>query len=204
MIELHNDSRYLTPYVISKCFIKGKTNHVDKVICGNGFSTSFLNLEPPKDKINILIAPNRAVIIGKERQHIVNSQIKETIPTKFFYKGSQDYNIEDAQILCFVSDSFLQYKSQIEKIKDKVNFILIDEYHSTIIQSTFRKKLVNLIDEVRFIVGGEVGITTVTATPLLFSKIDIRIKTHERFIKPIDINITNDEVNAVNLSLIHI
>ena len=196
--ELQNNERYLTPSIVSQCLNKGKTTHVDKVICGNGFSTAFLNLRPAPGSVNILIAPNRAVIIGKERQHIIKSQLEDTIPTKFFYKGSQDNNTEDAEILCFVSDSFLEYKSQIDKIKDKINFILIDEYHSTIIQSAFRKKLVNLIENIRGVVGECPGITTVTATPLYHSDIDIRIKTNDRFINPIDVNITNDEVNAVN------
>jgi len=195
--ELQNNERYLTPSIVLQCLNKGKTTHVDKVICGNGFSTGFLNLRPSPGSVNILIAPNRAVIIGKEHQHIVKSQLEDTIPTKFFYKGSQDYNTEDAEILCFVSDSFLEYRSQINKIKDKINFILIDEYHSTIIQSAFRNKLVDLVKNIRGIVGGCPGITTVTATPLYHSDIDVRIKTNDRFIKPIDINITNDEVNAV-------
>jgi hypothetical protein len=195
--ELQNNERYLSPSIVSQCLNKSKTTHVDKVICGNGFSTAFLNLRPSPGTVNILIAPNRAVIIGKERQHIIKSQLEDTIPTKFFYKGSQDYNTEDAEILCFVSDSFLEYRSQINRIKDKINFILIDEYHSTIIQSVFRNKLVDLVKNIRGIVGEYPGITTVTATPLYHSDIDIRIKTNDRFIKPIDINLTNDEVNAV-------
>jgi len=197
---LYNDTRYLAPSIVNDCFALSKTIHVDKVVCGNGFSTAFLNLQPTPGTINILIAPNRAVIIDKEKQHIVKSQVQDTIATKFFYKGSEHYNFDDADILCFVADSFLQYQASIEKIADKINYILIDEYHSTVIQSAFRSKLVNLVNKVRNIVGESPALTTVTATPLYYSNIDIRIKekvTSDSFITPFNINLTNDEVNAI-------
>ncbi|WP_292901902.1 hypothetical protein [Nonlabens sp.] len=195
--SIRSNTKYLTKSIVNKCFTLGKDCHIDKVICGNGFTSRFAELKPPTNKVNILIAPNRAVIMDKEKQHIVKSTIETTIPTKFFYKGSSDYNFEGAELLCFVADSFLQYKKTLAKNKDKIHYVLIDEYHSTVIQSKFRTRLINFITKVRDVIGEAPALTTVTATPLHFSRIDIRIKTDEKFITPFNINLTNNEVDAI-------
>lgn len=190
--------QYIDTETLLQCFDAGKINHVDKLECGNGFTTSFLNHPPPDDAINILIAPNKAVVISKEQDYKIKSIAgTETIPTKFFYKGSQDFNFEDAKILVFVADSFLIYKRSLKAIKKRINFILIDEYHSTQTQSIYRRKLVNFIPKLVEIVGNGSAITTITATPLLFSQIDIKIKLLERTPPQRNIVITNKEDKAI-------
>jgi len=179
MIELKNDSRYIQPNVLNACFSPGKTNYVDKVICGNGFSTAFMNEPPPPGMINIIIAPNRAVVTGKEAGYYSDLPIIEKSEnfnrTKFFYKNSKDFNFDDADLLMFVSDSFLLYKNKIEEIQDKIYRVLIDEAHSVEIQSSFRYTLINFENKVRAYIGGRPALTSVTATPNLFTNVSHQI-----------------------------
>lgn len=190
---------YIDRSTLLQCFRPGEITHVDKIECGNGFTTAFLNNEPPEDKVNILIAPNKAVVIGKEQDYLIkNVSGVRTIPTKFFYKSSQDFNFEGAKILVFVADSFLIYKRSLKAIKDRINFVLIDEYHSTQTQSVYRSKLVNFINSVKNIVGVHTAVTTITATPLLFSHIDIKIKLLERQKEKRSVTISNNERAAID------
>ena len=189
MREIFNNDKYITQDTLSKCFSLGEVKSVDKVICGNGFSTAFINSDVPKGKINIIIVPNRAVIMSKEASYKENPT-KNKI--KFFYKGSKDTgtDIFDANVLMFVADSFLLMSSSFELKKDLINWVLIDEFHSVEIQSSFRYMLVDFKNKVKSIVGSKVALTTVTATPNLFSKVDIVIKN--KFISELKINIVND------------
>lgn len=195
---IQSKGKYINQHTLLQCFRPNKTTHVDKLECGNGFTTAFLNNPPPPNQINILIAPNKAVVIGKEQEYKIKQLAgSKTLPTKFFYKGSQDYNFDDAKILVFVADSFLIYKRSLVEIKERINFILIDEYHSTETQSTFRNNLINFIANITKIVGSAPAVTTITATPLLFSQIDIKIRLLERTPTNRSIVVSNDENNAV-------
>lgn len=189
MKEVFNDDKYITQDTLDKCFFMGEVKSVDKVICGNGFSTAFINSEVPKGKVNIIIVPNRAVIMSKELSYKENPT-KNKI--KFFYKGSTDTgsDIFDANVLMFVADSFLLMASSFELKRDFINWVLIDEFHSVEIQSSFRYMLVDFKNKVKNIVGNKVALTTVTATPNLFSKVDIVIKN--KFIPELKINVVND------------
>lgn len=195
---LTNKSKYITKDTLNQCFDLGYTNHVDKVICGNGFSTAFLNTTPPRGKINIIIAPNKAVVIAKEGAYIIAQEFKtESLNRqKFFYAEGNSKELNNADVLVFVADSFLRYKKQINRIKDKINWVLIDEVHSVEIQSSFRKNLLDFTNKVSKIIGQKPALTTVTATPLLFSKCNIHIKNSE--VKPIKIYASNDYENAIN------
>lgn len=184
-----NENRYIQPETLEQCFELGSFNYVDKVICGNGFSTAFINAKPPRNKINIIIAPNRAVIMSKEA-----SYRKEGNPSgnriKFFYKDSEDTDLLDAEVLMFVSDSFLLMKSKIEFIQDRLNWVLIDEAHSVEIQSSFRRNLINFTKRVQEIIGEQPALTCVTASPNYFTKIDIKIQNLH--VPEIDINLCKD------------
>ena len=171
----------------------GGFHYVDKVICGNGFSTAFINAKPPRNKINIIIAPNRAVVEGKEADYRLNGNRSGNI-VKFFYKNSIDTDL-DANVLMFVADSFLLLKEKIKFIQDKINWVLIDEAHSVEIQSSFRPKLVNFFDKVRDLIGDEPALTCVTATPNLFTKPTIIIKNE--VVKGFTIKLTKDKEEAV-------
>lgn len=172
---IENNDRYILPSTLNQCFESGKTIHVDKVLTGNGFTTAFLKETPPENKINILIAPNKSVVIGKEISNKYNSILYGNNRIKFFYKESSEVSVKNADTLVFVADSFLMYAHRLEAIKDRINRVLIDEYHSTQIQSSYRLKLVDFLPKVRAIIGQKAPLTTVTATPLLFSKVDVKI-----------------------------
>lgn len=195
---IYNHFDYINSETLKQCFTKGKTNHVDKVICGNGFSTAFLNAKPPKGKINILIAPNKAVVIEKSNAFEIRKglQHKGLNKQKFFYKESQERNFRDADILVFVADSFLIYKEKIKAISHKINWVLIDEAHSVEIQSLFRDKLKDFIYTCENVIGKQACLTTVTATPTLYSKCNIKIKNDR--IKKTVIHASNDYCKAVD------
>lgn len=192
---IKNKDRYILPSTLNQCFKRGELVHVDKVFTGNGFTTSFLRELPPNKKINILIAPNKAVVIGKRNSYQFNSILYNGGRCKFFYQESTDVDFTNADTLVFVADSFLLYEQKIKEISHRINRVLIDEYHSTIIQSTYRHNLINFTDKVRSIVGKEPAITTVTATPLLFQKVDIKIKNS--YSNPLTIDLVNNQNKAI-------
>jgi len=187
MIEILNNDRYITQETLEKCFKQGAYSYVDKVICGNGFSTAFINNKPPRNKVNIIIAPNRAVVTSKEESYRRNPTENRI---KFFYKDSVDTDFMDAEVLMFVADSFLLMKDRLYWIKDRIHNVLIDEAHSVEIQSKFRSKLVDFTSEVRKIIGSEPALVSVTATPNLFTPVNIRIRN--KIVTPMTINLTND------------
>lgn len=193
--KLKNNSRYIQPEVLEECFEMGSFNYVDKVVCGNGFSTAFINAKPPKNKVNIIIAPNRAVVMSKEEDYRKNGNHSGN-RIKFFYKGSIDMSFLDAEVLMFVSDSFLMMKSKLEFIQDRINWVLIDEAHSVEIQSSFRKKLINFTKRVKEIIGEKPALTCVTASPNYFSDVTIRIENDR--IPKIKINLLKDWQKAIS------
>ena len=195
MIKLKNSNRYLVPGIIESCFSKGKVTHVDKQICGNGFSTAFLELSPKKNKKNIIIAPNKAVVIAKESEYI-KGKLKGLNRMKFFYAESQEVNLHDAEVLVFVADSFLAMETKLKEISDRIDKVLIDEFHSVEIQSLFRSPLVDFENKVKAIFTNvATSIVTVTASPNLFSKVDVLI-TNEG-IKPSTINVSKDRSETI-------
>jgi hypothetical protein len=195
MNKLYNDNRFLLPSLVEKCFYKNKITSVDKQVCGNGFSTSFFKLNPKLNHKNILIAPNKAVIIDKHQAYI-NGGINTNNRVKFFYKESLDTNFNDADLLVFVADSFLAMKEKLKGIQNSIDLVLIDEIHSTEIQSLFRKKLVEFTDKVKSICNNiNTSIVTVTASPNLYSEVDIFIENN--FINDSNINISKDREDAL-------
>ena len=76
-------------------------------------------------------------------------------------------------------------------INYKINNILVDEYHSSQIQSAFRKNLVNFIQKVKDICNDtKTAISTVTASPNYLATIDVKIIPQQ--IPPINIYIEYD------------
>lgn len=191
-MQVNYKGQYLPLTVIKNCFKKQTVTHVNKVLCGNGFTTGFCKLQPEPHKLNIIIAPNKAVLISKEQDYKAGKLSNTRI--KFFYKEGKASDFSNADILFFVADSFLLYENRINQIKHRIDKVLIDEYHSTEQQSTFRKKLVNFVDEVQRILPFS-AITTVTATPNLYSKVDITLLGNEK--KSYNINVSNNRKNAL-------
>jgi len=192
---IHNTSKYLTPNTIQSCFIDNQTTHVDKQVCGNGFSTSFLQLTPYKDKINIMIAPNKGVLIEKHKQYL-EGEINTKNRIKLFYKESRDTDFKDADVLVFVADSFILMNKKLKDISHKIDKVIIDEFHSIEQDSSFRYVLIDFLSKVENICSSKnTSIVTVTASPNLFSKTDILI--HNKEIKEITINLTQDRERSL-------
>lgn len=172
MIELINNNKYLDSDVIEQCFTNGKTNYVDKVVTGNGFTTGFSYLQPAFNKVNVLIAPNKSVVKDKEVEHS-NGKFAPSKRVAFVYEGSGlKGSATDYDLIVLVSDSFVNFAY---KLKGKVDKLMVDEFHSVIIQSAFRYKLKKLIYTLEDDFT-DCSIAFVTASPLLYSQIDIRIK----------------------------
>ena len=176
---IQSTEKYLTPYIVHQCFKPGELLTIDKQVCGNGFSTSFLNLDILPGKVNIIIAPNKAVLIEKANAYKTRrADFKNRI--KFFYKESLDDDFNEADVLFFVADSFLSRKESILNIAYKVEKVLIDENHSTEIQSLFRSKLVDFDTKIKSILtDSDTAITKITASPNLYNKADIFINNQD-------------------------
>ena len=164
------NSRYLDTSIVSECFQSKQYNFVDKTLTGNGFTHSFLHIPVPIGKTNIIIVPNRQVVISKQESYDGENRVG------FIYGGadsdSVDFNKYD--ILCFVIDSFVNAIDKLLANAHRLHWLLDDETHTTIIQSTFRHKLRGFSDFVNDNFPNTARVS-VTATPLLFQKVDIRI-----------------------------
>ncbi len=171
MIKIINNNKYLSSDLIEQCFEKGSIKFVDKVVTGNGFTTGFSYLKPSLNKVNVLIAPNQSVVKDKEQEH----KLGKFAPNKrvaFVYEGSGlRGTATDYDLVVLVSDSFVNFAY---KLQGKVDKLMVDEYHSVIIQSAFRYKLKKMMYTLQddFM---DASISFVTASPLLYSKIDIQI-----------------------------
>ena len=191
---LRNENRYLSAELVESCFTKGEHKTVNKMVCGNGFSTGFLNIEVPFNMVNIMIAPNKSVIIDKEKDYLDNPD-KYSHRMKFFYQESTESDFSGADVLVFVTDSFLNRKNQIGEIADRVDKVLIDEVHSIHQQSSFRKNLVNFENKVKGVLS-ESSIVSVTATPILYSKVDITI--YNALTPKIEVLVSKDRKETLN------
>jgi len=173
---LHSTEKYLHPLIVEQCFEPGRFLSTDKQICGNGFSTAFFNLDITPGGINIIIAPNVQFLKDKQSQYKANPyQFKHKM--KFFHKESKD-NDFNADVLCFVADSFLARKESIKSILNRIDKVLIDESHTAEIQSIFRQKVLKDFDtKVKAILcNNNISIAKVTASPNLFNDVDIFIE----------------------------
>jgi hypothetical protein len=100
---LKNKQRYLPLSIVQKCFKPNQYLSIDKQVCGNGFSTAFLKIEPSIGKINILLAPNKAFLISKLKEY-TSDKLNTTNRIKFYYKESKETNFENADVLVFVAN----------------------------------------------------------------------------------------------------
>ena len=191
---LYNPNRYLSADIVNQCFKPGSHNLVDKQITGNGFTTSFLKTKPKKDfQANIIIAPNRQVILEKKRKY--DEALNNDVKIGFIFGDENttansdivDFDLYD--VLMFVSDSFLMRMDMLKINKYKIDKILIDESHSVIIGATYRRKLSRFTEKVKRVFKNK-AIVSVTATPLLFQVPNIII--NNALIEKRTINITQN------------
>ena len=194
MSEIKNytyESKYLPENIVQKCFIAGQHTLTDKTDTGNGFTTAFLKSKT-EGKVNIIIVPNTKVVESKQKSYDLNGRIK----IGFIYGSefSDRLNFEDYDVLMFVVDSFLNYIEKIESNRNLIDKILIDECHSMIIQSPFRHRLIGFQKYITETFPNK-SIVSVTATPMLFQKVDIkltRVKITEQIV-----NISTNQTNTL-------
>ena len=173
--EIGYNSKYLHTEIVSQCFQDNTYNFVDKMHTGNGFTTGFLNLAPThKFQSNIIIVPNREVV--KSKKLVYDNTINNKTTIGFFYGDESSDRLEFGKfdVMMFVVDSFLNYIDGIKKNIDCVDKILIDEAHSILIQSTFRNRLVGFTELIREEFKSK-SIVSVTATPMLFTDVNIKL-----------------------------
>ena len=173
--EIGYSSKYLHTEIVRQCFQDNTYNFVDKMHTGNGFTTGFLNLAPThKFQSNIIIVPNREVV--KSKKLVYDNTINNKTTIGFFYGDESSDRLEFGKfdVMMFVVDSFLNYIDGIKKNIDCVDKILIDEAHSILIQSSFRNRLVGFTELLRNDFKDK-SIVSVTATPMLFTDVDIKL-----------------------------
>ena len=191
MIRLQNENKYLSSELIEKCFKKGTTQFVDKVVTGNGFTTGFSYLKPSFGKVNVLIAPNKSIIKDKEAEHS-NGKFAPSKKVAFVYEGSGlKGSSTDYDLIVLVSDSFVNFAY---KLHGKVEKLMVDEFHSVIIQSGFRYKLKKMIYALKDDFT-DCSIAFVTASPLLYSNIDIQI--NNKYVEPRQLHTSNNVEESV-------
>ena len=182
MKTLINNNKYLDTTIVKQCFIKGQITHVDKQACGNGFTTATFSMSPAEGHTTIVIMPHRAGVIGKHNKYRSTSGEERaknfgTNSVRFFYEGSPNLGFDNADVLVFVADSFLN-KAKTGAFDDmKIDKVLLDEYHSIEKDSSYRPNLRKLLSRISNVFDSQkdVAITTVTATPFPLSKKDIKI-----------------------------
>jgi hypothetical protein len=191
---LNNNNKYLSTALIEKCFEAERVNYVNKMATGNGFTFGFAQLKPVKGKINVLICPNIAVAKDKKADYLKHEFGFEGAKIGFLFQGSKlEKSINYYDILVCVADSFVlnYYDLKLTLNTDK---LLIDESHSVEQQSTFRYSLIKMqrIIEDYF---QNTSVVYVTATPNLYSKVDIQIKNN---IQQTDLNISRNTNNTID------
>ena len=195
--------KYIPTEIVSNIFSHSQYSFVDKLLTGNGFTTAFLNMSVPKGKSNIIIVPNKQVVISKQQKHNEvlrygsEKEISNLKKIGFFYGdiSSDKIKFGEFDVMMFVVDSFLNYQDRLIANKEYIDKILVDEVHSMIIQSTFRKRLVNFIDELKYSFNDK-RIVSVTATPMLFNKVDIKLSKAN--IEERNINISSNQATTLN------
>ena len=184
MEKIQYTGKYLNSEIVKNCFKPKEITHVDKILCGNGFTTAFLQLRPTKGMFNVLIMPNRGSVVSKRLQ---NTNPK----AKFFYGGSIDYIDSNTELIVSTTDSFLKL---IERLEDSVELLLVDEYHTVIQASSYRPILKDYLAKIK-INFKDASIVTVTASPLLLSKIDVQLVPE--VIEPIKIQLNYNSAEVV-------
>ena len=188
--------KYLPATVVNECFEDATYNFVDKQHTGNGFTTGFLKL-PPTNKFqsNIIIVPNREVVKSKKKKY--DETIFNSTTIGFFYGDVESDKLQWGKFdtMMFVVDSFLNYLDAIKSNIDSVDKILIDEAHSILIQSTFRNRLVGFTELIRKEFKSK-SIVSVTATPMLFT--DVTIKLVKDTVEQRTIYISQHQENTLN------
>ena len=152
---------------------KGHYQEIDKVLCGNGGTTAFLNYQLSFNEVAIIIFPNVPAL--KSKQEAFQGQ-----NIAFLYADSQhDINSKSyPNRICCTTDQFIsrRRRKSFEAICEKSQnvYILIDEVHQTTLQNSFRSSLKDFINKVQEI-APNAYISGITATPLHPHEVDVKM-----------------------------
>ena len=189
---INNKTKYLSKDLILQCFEHGKINYIDKVVTGNGFTTGFGNISPNDGLVNVLVAPNQSIVKDKQEDH-KKGEFAKDLRCAFVYEGSPLHaSISSLDLIVIVADSF---NNNIKHIKNNVDKLMVDEFHSVIIQSSFRKQLKKLQGILKNDFKDS-SVVFVTASPLLDWKMDIKINNSEMYER--DLHITDNLTKSIN------
>ena len=191
---LHNTEKWLSTELIEECFETGRKLYVDKVVTGNGFTTGFGFLKPAIGKVNVLIAPSKSIVIDKKKEH-ATGEFAAKLRCAFVYEGFPlREHLSKLDLVVIVSDSFNNNSSEL---KGNIDKLMVDEFHSVIVQSAFRPALKKMIYALEHEEGYEdTAITFVTASPLIDTRIDIEIKND--FMSDRILHTTKDLDNSID------
>ena len=197
-----NNEEYLPEDLMLNLFQRGKTIRLDKNDGGIGGTYFFLNLITI-GQTNFLISPHRGFVLDKEKWYkdqIEKGTLKKGVKLKFIYGDSLDRNITDTECTCvvIVADSFKKYKNTVKSLAEKglIGKVLIDESDSFITESSYRKNLIGFEDYTRDVLGEDTPIVTITASPLLYQNIDVKIR-NTKHNQVLNVATTNDEEQAI-------
>ena len=168
-ISNHNE-KYLHPSVFNEIFSeanRGTIKYFDKVKTGIGGTTSFHKIQPPQDKINIIISANRGMILDK-------GQSNTDARVVFICTDSKDTSPRDNTRLVYITPESLKALWQSHFSHLKVDKVLADEFHSIVIQSELRKELRLYRKKLKSMFPDSI-IVLMTATPILSQEVDYRL-----------------------------
>ena len=164
------DGDYLPSDLVDECFIDNQHTFVDKTYTGNGFTFGTLN-STSTEGVTVIVAPNQEVVKSKEE----SDKKKGITDRSYIYeKCTDEVDMERDKIVFIVVDSFLHQKDYFIKWRDNISRILIDEAHQLAIQSAFRSNLIGFRELVDTNFPNTARVS-VTATPMLFQDVDIKL-----------------------------
>ena len=198
-----NSAKWITKTTLLEGRVYGKLTTMQKGPTGVGATTAFLKIPPKEGKTNILLMPNKAGVISKERAYK-----RGKIPTEnkiaFIYKKEEnDFLIKDNidfekfDLIVLVADSFYLAQKQFRANSNKIDWVVIDEAHTVWKDSLFRKRLINFEALAKTLLP-EAAITSITATPLKYQKVDVVVKFEN--VENRIINISENEKNCFERS----
>ena len=184
MFEVVNKDRHISSDVAETCIKIGGV--IDKVFCGNGFTTAYSNIINNTELPDVLIVPNISTAVDKK----TNSRFAKGKRVLYFHSKSSDIvpaDFSNIDLLVCVADSYVHK----ELYKIECRYILLDEVHTAKIQSGFRPILYKLFE----VLKPKRNVSFVTATPYNIDGVNVTINnTNEHFkeLKTVDISYSAD------------
>tara|TARA_R110002012_G_C11663771_1_gene612462 strand:+ start:1128 stop:3353 length:2226 start_codon:yes stop_codon:yes gene_type:complete len=171
MEEIINEGLYLPQELVYNQLRLHEITHINKTATGNGATYSWLNVIPRFDYVNIIIEPNVSAIKSKELEA---QREGKTEARQFVYEGNPiDLKNKKTKHLVITSDGFVHNHKEIFKAYN-IHAILVDEFHQVVQSASYRgvmARMMAILENKK----DKVLIGTITATPMLNAKIDVKI-----------------------------